>query len=206
MTGAILGVILAGVGLSDYLIVEKPRSAEAGNEQSSSAAEESSSAASEVSSTDDSSSSREPVPKGVPKNAGRSVEEILAANGYVQSDTDEQSVMAASATNTEVRTMTLLKDDDRAAFMAWIDTPDVKTIFALLKQTLAQSFSGQVQELIDETVRPPNGIPRDVLAFIDPTIGEERFVFIRVKTRLYEFHVPAGKDEMIADLIEQLSQ
>lgn len=195
-----IGVLLVAIAAADFAIVERPRMLVSGGEESSSASSE---ASSEMQSSE-ATSSQEPVPKGVSRGSGPDVSLVLGENGFVWSDTDEEGILAQSAPN--VQRGVLLMDDDRAAFMAWTEVLNAKELFSAMKTSLAEGFSGDVNDLVDETVRPEGMPPRDVLAFKDPKFGEERHVFIRVKTRLFEFHVPEGKDELIVQLIEKLAR
>jgi hypothetical protein len=74
-----------------------------------------------------------------------------------------------------------------------------------LKEALHESFSPQVQDLIDDVLSEEEGPERHMLTFLDPNLSDERFVFIRLENRLYEFHITEGKDDSIFALIEELT-
>ncbi|MBI1812402.1 hypothetical protein HY285_05125 [Candidatus Peregrinibacteria bacterium] len=100
----------------------------------------------------------------------------------------------------------LLTQNDRVALFAFVQSPDVKAYFSALKDSLHASFSAKVQDLID-TQEAPAGKPiRSILAFKDPAISEERLLFLRVRDRLYEFHIAEGKDADVQRMVEALSE
>ena len=116
------------------------------------------------------------------------------------------SVLMQIEKATTVHTLVLLQKNDRAALFSWVESDNVKTIFSTLKQSLQESFSTKLQNLIDETLTPTDGPPVDVLSFTDPAIAPEKVIFIRVRNRLYEFHVAAKSETAISQLIGALSK
>jgi hypothetical protein len=107
---------------------------------------------------------------------------------------------------TPVTTRVLLKDNDRLALFSFADSPQIKTYFNVLKETLHASFSPQVTDLLDTTEEPEGKPIRNVLTFRDPAISEERILFLRVRERLYEFHVVEGQGDTIQEIIDELTQ
>jgi len=78
--------------------------------------------------------------------------------------------------------------------------------YLALKEALHTAFTVNVQNLLDETQRRENRPIRNLLTFIDTGLFPERMVFVRVRERLYEFHVKEGSSEEIFNLIEELTQ
>jgi hypothetical protein len=149
------------------------------------------------------------VKKGVSlkKQSGPVVETILSSLQLIPTETKEASlIQLTSPKETSVHTVVLLTNNDRVALFSWLESDDVKTLFSALKQSLQEQFSPQVTELMDETRTQQNGPPFDILSFLDPSISSEKVIFLRVRTRLYEFHIAKEKEEMIQGLMEALSK
>ena len=155
-----------------------------------------------------SSSSTAFVKKGVStkKKSGVDVAAVLAALQFIPTETSEVSLLKLSAPNANPDTKVLLMNNDRAALFAWIENDDVKTIFSALKQALQEQFSPKLKDLIDETHPQDNGPPVDVLSFTDPAISPEKVLFLRVRTRLYEFHIAEKSQAAVDQLVAALSQ
>ncbi len=143
----------------------------------------------------------------VAKQEGPDVLEVLNTQGIASETTTEESllqrVMPPGAT---VQSRVLLKDNDRVAFFAWVESPEVKDYFTALKEALESSFSSAMRDLLDETQNPDGKPSRNVLSFYDPAIHEDRLLFVRVRERLYEFHVAPGKEPIVNDMMEALTQ
>lgn len=146
------------------------------------------------------------VKKGTSRKSGPDVQQLLMSLGYTWTDVAEPVLIGSIAQNEKLNALVLLKNNDRTALLAWIDTANVKTIFAGLKQALAENFSGQVSELVDESQTPADGAPRDILSFIDPTLSNERFLFVRIRSRLYEFHIAPGKEGDVQVIVDALGK
>jgi len=141
------------------------------------------------------------------KSYGPNVLETIVSQRFTFSNTGESSLIERIITDeTRVESRTLIKDGDRSGFVAWTDSPRVKVYFLALKEALHTSFSPQVQDLIDETQREPGRPIQNLLTFFDPAISEDRLVFIRVRERLFEFHIAQGKDDLLFGLIEELTK
>ena len=151
----------------------------------------------------------EPVapPAGaVVKKSGVDPQTIAAQLNFTMEETSQKSLLSAVVRDPSlVTTRILLLDGDRAGLLAWIETPDVKQVFLVLKDSLATLFSPEVRDLLDEVQSPPGKAPRNFLTFLDPQLSEERFVFVRIRERLYEFHIAPGKDEAMYRLMEALT-
>ena len=143
---------------------------------------------------------------GVRKAQGPRIQDVLAALKFEPQETSEATLVEqVLPAGVIINRLALLKDGDRAGLVAWLDSPDVQAHFLALKEALHVSFSTQVRDVIDEIQRREGKPPRNLLTFIDPGLSDERLVFIRVRERLYEFHVANGRDEVIFDLIEELT-
>lgn len=100
----------------------------------------------------------------------------------------------------------ILKNDDRIAVIAWVDSPLAKSYFRLLKDALFNSFTDELTDLRDE-LQQPNGLPnRNYLTFKDPGITNEQVIFIRVRQRIVELRIGDGSEPDVASLLELLSQ
>ena len=152
---------------------------------------------------------RFPPQEGVAKKTGPDVILIAEAQGFAIIETTEQNllptVLSAAARSTFTARV-LLKDDDRAATIGWIDSPDVKEIFTELRKHLRSSFSPRLTDLIDVTQTAEGKAPRDVLSFRDTGILEDWALFVRVRERLYELHVKEGREGEINALIDALTE
>jgi hypothetical protein len=147
----------------------------------------------------------EDIPAGaVAKGAGPDVTMTIAAAGMETSDTDEATFLEQIA-DSGVRSVILLKDGDRAGSVAWLDSADVKTDFMALKDGLLESFSPDLKDLKDVTEQEPGRPVRNILSFSDSALSEDRLVFIRVRERLFEFHITAGSEDAMNSLIEALT-
>lgn len=185
-TGALL-VVLAGLGAADYFTNNAlPASVSTGSGSVSSGAI-----------VED--------PAGpVAKQSGVDVKSALGQLGYeTQSSTDLS--MLSQVVSGQPQTLVLLKNSDRVGSVTWIDSPQVKTFFISLKEGLLSAFSPNVQDLRDETLQGEGQPVRNILTFLDPSLSEERLVFVRVRERLYEFHIAGGKDTEMNALIEVLT-
>jgi len=149
--------------------------------------------------------SQEPV-MGTRRRTGPNVLEVLTQEQFTFQETDESNILGLVVPEEAgVESRIILKDKDRAGLIVWADSPQVKNYFIALKEALHTSFSPQVTDLLDELQSPEGKPPRNLLTFLDPGISEERIVFIRIQSRLYEFHIAEGHDEEIFDLIEALT-
>ncbi len=147
-----------------------------------------------------------PSEGGVRKQTGPDVRAVLAELALASQDaTDPSIIRRIIPPPGAVETMILLKDGDRIGLLSYTDSPQVKTYFLALKEALGSSFSGEMSDLTDETQKRPGKPVRNFLTFKDPALSTERLVFIRVRERLYEFHVAEGKEDVIFLLVERLT-
>ncbi len=143
---------------------------------------------------------------GVARRNGADVFDILNELGIVTESTREESLLDQIVPDgTVVEKRVILDMNDRLGFFSWVETADVKVYLSALKDALRSSFSSQMRDLVDE-VQERDGKPvRDVLSFLDPAINGERILFVRVRQRLFEFHVPEGKEEKIQEVMDALT-
>lgn len=155
-----------------------------------------------------SASSPRVVKKGVSTKRKSSVDipSLLASLQFIVTQSSEASLLQLIAQGTNVQTVVLLLNNDRAALFSWIESDNTKAIFGSLKQALQEQFSPKLTGLIDQTLTGDNGPPVDMLAFTDPAISPEKVIFIRVRDRLYEFHVAEKGTDAISALIAELSK
>lgn len=140
------------------------------------------------------------------KRSGTDPLAIAAQLEFTAEETTQLSLLSAVVKEPSlVTTRVLLLNGDRAGLLAWIETPNVKDVFLVLKESLSTLFSPEVRDLLDEMQSPAGKPPRNFLTFLDPNLSEERFVFVRVRERLYEFHIAPGKDETMYKLVEALT-
>ncbi len=144
------------------------------------------------------------VKKGTSKKNQVNVGDVLEHLGLTTIDTNEDSLLSRAAPQTvRVEKRVLMKDNDRAALFAWLENSESLALFSALKQSLQQTFTPNVTDLRDERIEPQEGAPRDVLSFTDPP-GSERVIIVRIRTRLYEFHVANGNEALVQSIIDAL--
>lgn len=144
---------------------------------------------------------------GVRKNDGPNVEKTLGLQGFSITETSEKIILDTVVTGGDtVERKALLMNGDRAGVMAWVSSPQVKKHYVVLKEALHSAFTPEVQDLLDETQRRESHPTRNLLTFFDPGLLSERVVFVRVRERLYEFHVAEGASDQIFNLIEDLTK
>lgn len=203
ITGCLL-TLLIGLAAADALLVvkENPFPSLISSLQSSD---------DDTDTTDDdgqggSSSSTAPV--GVAKKGGPDIVLLARSEELAAQDTDEMFFITEVIPSSEaaVDRKVILKDNDRAGAIAWVDSPKVKIYFLALKEALHSSFTPAVRDLQDVTERLENRPPRNVLTFIDPGISEERILFVRIRERLYEIRIGEGKDEAMQEFIDRLTK
>ena len=149
-----------------------------------------------------------PAPAGAVKKRGDiNVLQTVTDLGFTTQDTREEALLSAVIQGEGAITKkTVLFKGDRAGLLVWVETPNVKQIFLVLKESLHSLFSAEVRDLLDENQSPPGKAPRNFLTFLDPGISEERIVFVRVRERLYEFRIAPSKADVMYKLIETLTE
>lgn len=100
----------------------------------------------------------------------------------------------------------LLQNNEGLGFFSYVESPDVRAFFMALKDALHQSFSKDVRDVVDIMEAPENRPVRNVLSFVDPSLSSDKIILVRVRSRLYEFHVPEAKEPVIRALIEKLTE
>lgn len=150
----------------------------------------------------------EPPPAGaVVKRSGNDPLMIVERLGLTSAETTQRSLLSAVVKDTsQVTTRVILIEDDRAGLLSWIESPDVKQVFIVLKESVSSLFSPAVRDLLDEMQAPEGRPPRNFLTFFDDALSEERFVFVRVRERLFEFRITPGKDDVMYTLVEALTE
>ena len=191
----LLLLFLGGVGAADYWVSRDTLIADSGDDQEPVIDDGSTASVSSVA-----------PGQGVAKRKALNIGETLKTLGYTTADsTDQSMVEQVTAGNPPVNTLAILKDNDRIGSVIWIDTPEVKTIFNTLKDSLLAAFSPAVKELRDETKVQPGPV-RNELTFLDTGLSTERLTFVRIGERLMEFHTVVGKEEVMKGAIEGLSK
>lgn len=145
---------------------------------------------------------------GIQKLAEPDVSQILTVLGFQQAPVEETTLIEqiVPADLATTHKYIVLQNGDRAGIIAWTDSAQVKIFFLALKEALHSTFSPQMQDLVDETQQRAGKPTRNLLTFKDPEISEERIVFVRIRERLYEFHVAEGMDQAIFELVETLTE
>ena len=146
---------------------------------------------------------------GTPKMQGPNVPKVLSAEEFTVAEPKKERSLIQQVIPegiADIQTKILLKDGDRVGLIAWTESPQVKIYFLALKEALHSTFSPKMRDLVDEVQTREGKPPRNLLSFLDPAINSERIVFIRIRERLYEFHIAPERDDVIFDLIESLSR
>lgn len=143
---------------------------------------------------------------GTAKMSGPNVAQAVIDGGFTVEQSAELSLIEQIVGDKgKVEGLKILKDGDRAGSITWVESADVKTYFASLKESLLSSFSLNVRDLRD-TTDARSGMPvRNILTFTDPALSEEQLTFVRVRERLYEFHIAQGKEDTMNAVMEALT-
>ncbi|MBI5155780.1 hypothetical protein HZA45_00745 [Candidatus Peregrinibacteria bacterium] len=143
---------------------------------------------------------------GTAKMSGPNVAQAMIDLGFTVERSAELSLIEQIVGEKgKVEGLKILKDGDRAGSITWVESADVKTYFASLKESLLSSFSPNVRGLRDAT-DTRSGLPvRNILTFTDPGLSEERLTFVRVRERLYEFHIAKEEEDAFDAAIEALT-
>lgn len=143
---------------------------------------------------------------GVKKNSGPVVAEVLTELQLQSTDSNDLTLLAQVVNDgTPVASLTVLHEGDRAGTVTWVESPRVKDMFIALKEALLAAFSPEVRDLKDQTLQEADKPVRNILTFVDPALSDERIVFVRVRERLYEFHITEGKEDPMNALIDGLT-
>ncbi len=140
------------------------------------------------------------------KRQSVNVDDVFQRLQLIKKDTTELSLIHLMNDSPAVKTVVLLRNNDRALLFSWIESDEVKDLFSNLKRALQEQFSGQLKDLIDETRTSASGSPIDTLSFIDPAISKEKIVFLRIRNRLYEIHIAKNGEDVLDMLTEELAK
>lgn len=147
------------------------------------------------------------APTGVAKQNGADCAQVIKDLGMSTEKSADLSFIAQVMTkDATISSLAILKDGDRAGSVTWIDSPNVKSSFIALKEALLSAFSPLVADLHDETIDDPRGPTKNVLTFTDPSLSTERLAFVRVRQRLYEFHIATGKEAPMQAVMEGVTK
>ncbi len=143
----------------------------------------------------------------VTKNSGPILADAAGQLGMSLQESTAASILAGIANDkTRVYSQVILKDGDRIGTVTWMESPQVKVMFAGLKEALISEFSDKLTGLRDETIQEEGKPVRNVLSFTDPAIADEPVAIARVRERLYEFRTAPGKEADMAALQAGLTE
>jgi len=192
-------VLLGGLGTADYLL--------SGDEYSAQLTDDSAMNDDDKPMASSASSSDGVMTEGgVAKHKGPDALAVLQEMGFTAAASEDLSLLSQVVSDgTDVNSIAILMNGDRAGSVTWVESPEVKNYFIALKEALLGAFSPQMTDLKDETLQETGKPVRNLLTFFDPAISEERILFARSRERLYEFHIVAGKEESMNQLVEELT-
>ena len=113
-----------------------------------------------------------------------------------------------------IQSIVLLRDDgstgspepDRVAAAYWYEHAETKRHMEVLTERMFDLFSSRMTDLVDEVIERDGYHPIDVLAFTDPVLSDERFVFALIGDTLYEFHVREENEGWVQGLLLELAK
>lgn len=140
----------------------------------------------------------------VAKSSGPAVQTVLTDAGLEVAASEEPTFLS-QIIEKGLTSITVLKDGDRAGSITWNESSDVKESFIALKDGLLESFSAGLRDLKDTTEQEPGHPVRNILRFTDPALSDEELVFVRVRERLFEFHIAPGSEDTMNNLIDALT-
>lgn len=145
---------------------------------------------------------------GVAKSTGPDVAAVIREQGVTTEESSELTMLAqvVKTDSAPLATLAILKDGDRIGSATWIQSPSVKAVFIALKDALLPAFSPELKDLRDETLQEEGKPVRNILSFFDPSLSEERLLFVRVRERLFEFHIANGKEDAMNTIIQALTE
>ncbi len=182
VTTVLLLVGLTGVGTADYYLAGREYTADLTGDEPGMADADS----------------------GVAKADGIDVARTLQAMGMVTQQSDDLTFLAQVSRDEPVESFAILHNGDRIGSVSWIDG-DAKQAFISLKEALLSAFSADVQDLSDKTYQEQGMPTRNVLTFRDPALSEETLTFVRIRERLYEFHVSESGNVAMQTAIDALT-
>jgi hypothetical protein len=105
-----------------------------------------------------------------------------------------------------IQSVVLLRDEDRTAAAYWYEHAETKKHMEVLTERMFDLFSSRMMNLVDEVIERDGYHPIDVLAFTDPVLSDERFVFALIGNTLYEFHVREENEGWVQGLLLELAK
>ena len=105
-----------------------------------------------------------------------------------------------------LRSMVFLRGGERIAAVYYYRSPDVPAHLHALKAWVYELFSRAMTRLVDETLAREGLVPVAILAFTDPALSEERFLFAQIHDSLYEFHFPEAQEGVVHGLLLELAR
>ncbi len=147
------------------------------------------------------------VETGIARQRDPDVFEVFQEMGIETSSTKKESFLSRIVpSQIPLTSRVLLQNNEGLGFFAYAESPDVRAFFTALKEALHQSFSDDVRDVVDIVEAPENRPVRNVLSFVDPSLSNDKIILLRVRERLYEFHVPEAKEPVVRALIERLTE
>lgn len=180
VTTALLLVALSGVGAADYWFAGREYAADLTAEPTTGSG------------------------TGVAKAGDVDVADALKQLGIATRASEDLTFLAQVSREAPVSSLVILRGDDRAGSVSWIDG-DAKQSFISLKEALLSAFSSDVKNLSDKTLQEDGKPTRNVLTFRDPALSEETLTFIRIRQRLYEFHTTDGSEVAMQAVMDALT-
>lgn len=135
----------------------------------------------------------------IAQNTGFMLSQVPAGeNNFLDSVIPEENIM---------NSLVLMRDSDRIAAAFWFTDHNADEHMNRLTEYLFARFSKNMSDLVDEELFPEEGAAMiDVFAFKDPAMSNERFLFARIGSTLYEFHVAEGKERWVQGILLELSR
>lgn len=125
-------------------------------------------------------------------------EYIQSENLVLQDSPTSGFLKNAFAPERDIKEYVLLQGNDRTAFIAWLQDDNAPALFRAFKHAVSQMLSSETRDLRD-TILEGN---QHILTFLDPSISEERFLFLSASNEILEFHIAPGKEEDVWNLLK----
>lgn len=174
-------LFLLGLGSADYLLLERPRSQRTGRNTAN----------------------------GVLTNLDLMTIAREAGFDFLPVSGREQSFLAKVLPESHkhiLRSIVLLQGEERVAAIYWYRSSSSDSHLHTVKSWMYELFSGEMTNLVDETLTREELAPITVLAFTDPSMSEERFLFAKIRDHLYEFHFQQQREPLIHGLLQELAR
>lgn len=105
-----------------------------------------------------------------------------------------------------LRSVVLLTGGERLAAAHWYRSVSQASHLEAVKSSMYGLFSKDMRRLVDDTVTQEGFAPIEVLAFTDPALGEERFLFAHIRDHLYEFHFHEKNEGLVQGILQELAR